>query len=75
MNETVCMHGSLGSNNPFSGQGQGATPPVNDYYAKQCVFNEEPDVADATYLANQIDVGQRQNTIDPDGDFTWLAAW
>jgi hypothetical protein len=75
MNETVCLHGSLSTNNPFSGQGQGATPPVNDYYAKQCVFNQEPDVADSTYLANQIDSGQRQNTIDPDGDYTWLAAW
>jgi hypothetical protein len=75
MKETICMHGSLGSNNPFEGTGQGGSPPTNLYYAMSCGFNEEPDVADPTYLANQIDTGQRQNTIDPDADWTWQPAW
>jgi hypothetical protein len=76
MERTVCMHGSLGTNNPFGGQGQGGSPPVNDYYAHTCTFNQEPDVADPTYLDNRIDTGQRKNTIDPDGDYHFMmAAW
>jgi pectin methylesterase-like acyl-CoA thioesterase len=75
MERTVCMHGSLSTNNPFGGAGVGGTPPVNDYYAHDCTFNQEPALADPTYLENQIDSGQRHNTIDPDGDYTWLAAW
>jgi hypothetical protein len=71
----VCMHGDLGTNNPFSGQGVGTTPPVNLYYAHTCTFNQEPALADPTYLRNEIDPGQRKNTIDPDGDYTWLPAW
>jgi hypothetical protein len=75
MERTVCMHGSLGTNNPFSGQGQGGSPPVNKYYAHTCTFNQEPALADPTYLTNEIDSGQRQNTIDPDGDWTWMPGW
>jgi hypothetical protein len=75
MERTKCFHGSLGTNNPFGGTGQGGSPPVNNYYAHHCVFNQEPDVASPTYLANQIDTGQRNNCIDPDGDYTWLVAW
>ncbi len=75
MERTKCFHGSLGTNNPFSGTGRGASPPVDNYYAHHCVFNQEPDVASPTYLSNQIDTGQRNNCIDPDGDYTWLVAW
>jgi hypothetical protein len=66
------FHGSLGGNNPIEGAGVGGAPPVNDYAAHHTVFNAEPDVVDSTYLLNTIDSAQRHNTIDPDGDFSWL---
>jgi hypothetical protein len=70
---TKVFHGSLGSNNPFTGQGTGGTPPTCDYAAHDCCFNIEPDVADSTYLNNTIASAQRFNTIDVNADFTWLA--
>lgn len=66
------FHGSLGSNNPFEGNGIGGAPPTNDYAAHHCVFNIEPDVSDPTYLNNTIASAQRHNTIDVDGDYNWL---
>jgi hypothetical protein len=35
-------------------------------------MNQEPALADPTYMTNAIDSGQRYNTIDPDGDYYWL---
>jgi hypothetical protein len=69
---TKMFHGDLGNNNPFTGQGTGGSAPVNDYYAHDCCFNIEPDVADSTYLLNKIDSAQRFNTIDADAAFTWM---
>jgi hypothetical protein len=62
--ESWFFHGDLGANDPFVGAG-GVTP---DYAADHCKFNEEP--APATF-ANQIDVGERFNTYDPDADYDW----
>jgi hypothetical protein len=77
MERVKCFHQSLGTNNPFVGAGQGSNgdPPVNTYYAHTCTFNQEPALADPTYLLNAIDSAQRQNCLDPDGNFTWQVAW
>lgn len=61
------FHGDLGSNNPFGGVSSGQV----DYAAHHCVFNEEPDIASPTYYNNTIDLAQRHNTIDADGDYHW----
>jgi hypothetical protein len=69
-NDTIRMeyskvfHGSLGTNNPFTGYTS-----VTAYDAHHTTFNQEPALSDPTNLTNNIDSGQRYNTIDPDGDF------
>jgi hypothetical protein len=63
---STIMHGSLGANNPFSGE-----PSQVDYAAHHTTLNAEPDIVDAAGFNNLIDLAQRQNTIDPDGDFGW----
>jgi hypothetical protein len=62
------FHGSLGANNPFTGMND---PDQAIYNAHHCVFNAEPDLAEPLRYQNDIDLGQRQNTIDPDGDYHW----
>jgi hypothetical protein len=59
------FHGDLGSNNPFTGEF------ANDinYKAHHTTFNQEPALAAPASYVNDIDSGQRHNTIDPDGDF------
>jgi hypothetical protein len=63
---STLMHGQLGSNNPF-----GNEPSQVDYAAHHTTFNVEPDVSDPAGYNNVIDLAQRQNTIDPDGDYGW----
>jgi hypothetical protein len=65
---TKLFHGSLSTNNPFENGGTTA----RTYYAHHCTMNQEPALADPTYMTNAIDSGQRYNTIDPDGDYFWL---
>jgi hypothetical protein len=60
------FHGDLGTNNPFANYDAG-----RKYYAHHCVFNQEPALADPN-ITNEIDSGQRYNTVDPDGDYYWL---
>jgi hypothetical protein len=66
---TKLFHGSLSTNNPFENGGTTA----RTYYAHHCTMNQEPALADPTYMTNAIDSGQRYNTIDPDGDYYWLS--
>jgi hypothetical protein len=63
---STLMHGTLGANNPFGGE-----PSQVDYAAHHCTMNAEPDIVDAAGFNNTIDLGQRYNTIDADGDFAW----
>ncbi len=58
------FHGDLGTSNPFSRYANGTV-----YAAHHTTFNQEPALADPTNLTNSIDSGQRNNCIDPDGDF------
>jgi hypothetical protein len=59
------FHGDLGTNNPFTGVGAF----VINYKAHHTTFNQEPALAAPASYVNDIDSGQRHNTIDPDGDF------
>jgi hypothetical protein len=63
---TKIFHGDLGTNNPFSNY-----DPGRKYYAHHCTFNQEPALADPN-IVNEIDSGQRYNTVDPDSDYYWL---
>jgi hypothetical protein len=70
---STLMHGDLSTNNPFE------SPPASgsiDYAAHHTTFNAEPTISNPSKYTNIIDSGQRNNTIDPDGDYAAMdEAW
>ena len=70
---STLMHGDLSTNNPFE------SPPASgsiDYAAHHTTFNAEPAISNPSKFSNLIDSGQRNNTIDPDGDYAAMdEAW
>jgi len=64
MANTAAFHGDGGANNPISNPTAATT-----YKSHHCTFGVAPE--DNANLSNDIDSGQRYNTIDPDADYSW----